>query len=288
LAPALRRSLLARRQQSPAAYGWRRTRWSGARLALEGQAQRGISWSAETVRRGRQARDGVGKRSQLAAPDSAPERAAKGARIRPRSEPLGPRAALLLADELELPRLPPVGAPWMPKATPAEVRRPGRNEPRHRAGAWHRRTGRVRSGLWLRPVNGWFLDWLNLLDRAYPARRWDRILAADNDKIHQATLLQRWRRQHSRLQLLLLPADCPRANPLERCCGERHDKVRRHHRRKRRRDLVHAGKRRLPQNGAWRCPRSEIYQAVEGTQALKQPTACSSSAVACMSDLVVV
>ena len=34
LAPSLRRSLLALLAKSPAAYGWCRTRWSGATLAL--------------------------------------------------------------------------------------------------------------------------------------------------------------------------------------------------------------------------------------------------------------
>src|SRR4051812_19568013 len=51
LAPALRRSLLALRGKSPAAYGWCRTRWSCATLALSLEARRGLRVSAETVRR---------------------------------------------------------------------------------------------------------------------------------------------------------------------------------------------------------------------------------------------
>ena len=51
LTPSLRRSLLALLGKTPAAYGWCRTRWSCASLALQLQAQRGIRLSAETVRR---------------------------------------------------------------------------------------------------------------------------------------------------------------------------------------------------------------------------------------------
>ena len=51
LAPTLRRSLLALLKAPPRAYGWCRTRWSCATLALTLEAKRGIKVSAETVRR---------------------------------------------------------------------------------------------------------------------------------------------------------------------------------------------------------------------------------------------
>src|SRR3954454_20574841 len=49
--PSLRRSLLALLKKSPSAYGWCRTRWSCAPLALQLEVQRGFRVSAETVRR---------------------------------------------------------------------------------------------------------------------------------------------------------------------------------------------------------------------------------------------
>src|SRR3982750_4697462 len=104
--PSLRRSLLALLKKSPAAYGWCRTRWSCATLALQLAVQRGICLSAETVRRCLHALDWVWKRAQLAAQDNDPKRAAKLARIRHISEHLGPREALLFADELDLHLLP--------------------------------------------------------------------------------------------------------------------------------------------------------------------------------------
>jgi transposase len=279
--PSLRRSLLALLGKSPATYGWCRTRWSCATLALQLAAQRGFRVSAETVRRCLQALDWVWKRAKLTTKDNDPERAAKLARIRRIFERLGPREALLFSDELDLHLLPKVGAQWMPRATQVEVMTPGRNEQRHLAGALDLRTGRVYHRLWFRKVNGLFLDLLNLLDSVYPARCWDRIyVVADNDKIHKAKPVERWLKQHPRFRLLFLPTYCPRANPIERCFGDLHDKVTRNHRRKRIRDLVADVERHLQQNGPWRYRLSEIYYAAEVTRALKKQAALPSSAVA--------
>jgi transposase len=278
---SFRRSLLALLRKSPAAYGWCRTRWSCATLALQLKAQRGIRVSAETVRRCLHALDWVWKRAKLAAKDSDPERTSKLARIRRVCERLGPREALLFADELDLHLLPKVGAQWMPRATQVEVMTPGKNERRHLAGALDVRTGQVHHCLWFRKMTGLFLDLLNLLDRLYPARRFDRIyVVVDNYKIHKAKAVQRWLRQHPRFQLLFLPTYCPRANPMERCFGDLHDQVTRNHRRKRMRDLVSDVQRHLAQNGPWPYQLSEIYDAAEVTQAMKKQTPLSASAVA--------
>ncbi len=51
LRPTLRRSLLALLKAPPRAYGWCRTRWSCATLALMLPSKRGIAISAETMRR---------------------------------------------------------------------------------------------------------------------------------------------------------------------------------------------------------------------------------------------
>jgi transposase len=281
LTPSLRRSLLALLQKSPAAYGWCRTRWSCATLALQLEVQRSIRMSAETVRRCLHALGWVGKRAKLVAKDSDPERMSKLARIRRICEGLGPREALLFADELDLHLLPKVGAQWMPRATQVEVMTPGKNERRYLAGALDVRTGWVHHCVWFRKMTGLFLDLLNLLDRAYPTRRFDRIyVVADNYKIHKAVAVERWLQQHPRFVLLFLPTYCPRANPIERCFGDLHDKVTRNHRRKRRRDLVHDVQRHVAQNGPWPYQLSEIYQSIEVTQALKKQSGLASSAVA--------
>jgi hypothetical protein len=45
----------------------------------------------------------------------------------------------------------------------------------HLAGALNLCTGQVHHCLWFRKRTGLFLDLLNLLERAYPARRLDRV-----------------------------------------------------------------------------------------------------------------
>jgi DDE superfamily endonuclease len=70
-------------------------------------------------------------------------------------------------------------------------------------------------------------------------RRSDRIaVVVDNDRIHQAPAVQPWLAAPPHLERLWLPADCPRAQPIERVFGDVHDKITRRRKRKRWRDRV--------------------------------------------------
>jgi transposase len=125
LLPTLRRSLLALLKASPRAYGWCRTRWSCATLALTLQTTRGITVSAETLRRWLHEVGGVWKRAKLVAKDDDPQRVSRLARIRWVIEQLKFGEALVFADELDIHLWPKVGSAWMPKGTPLEVMTPG-------------------------------------------------------------------------------------------------------------------------------------------------------------------
>ena len=271
LASSLRRSLLALLGKSPSAYGWCRTRWSGATLALSLQARRGIQVSAETVRRWLHGLGWRWKRTKLAAKDNDPERTAKLAAIRFAVETLSPRQALLFVDELDIALLPKTGYQWMPKGTQVEVLTPGKNEKQYLAGAWDSRTGVVPSRVGPRKTNALFRSLLDMLETRYPARRYDRsYVVVDNYKIHKAQAVERWLAAHSRFELLFLPTYCPRANPIERIFGDTHDKVTRHHKRKRLRDLAADVGRHLDRNGPWPYRLSMIYQEPVVTTALQQ------------------
>jgi putative transposase len=271
LAPSLHRSLLALLSKSPAVYGWCRTRWSCATLALSLQARRGIQVSAETVRRWWHSLGWRWKRAKLSAKDNDPARTAKLARIRLAVETLRPRQALLFADELDIALLPKSGYQWMPKGTQVEVLTPGKNEKHYLAGAWDGRTGTVHYRFGPRKTNQLFRDLLDTLELRYPARRYDRIyVVADNYKIHKAQAVEQWLAAHPRFELLWLPTYCPRANPIERIFGDTHDKVTRNHKRKRLRDLVADVGRHLERNGPWLYRLSKIYQEPDITTALKK------------------
>jgi hypothetical protein len=82
LADDLRRKLTALLRCVPRAFGWMRTRWSGACWALTLSRQVGYTISAETVRRWLPQADYVWKRPSLVARDEDPARATLLARIR--------------------------------------------------------------------------------------------------------------------------------------------------------------------------------------------------------------
>jgi transposase len=121
LTPSLQRSLGAILKPRPRAWGWWRTRWSCATLALEMQARRGVQVSTETVRRGLHELGWVWQRTKLAAKDDDPQRVEKLARIRVVFEHLQAKAALCWADELDIHLLPQVGHQWMPQGEQVEV-----------------------------------------------------------------------------------------------------------------------------------------------------------------------
>jgi transposase len=72
LAPSLQRSLLALLQKPPVVFGWCRTRWSCATLALTLEARRGFRVSAETIRRWLHGLGWRWKRTKLIAKDNDP------------------------------------------------------------------------------------------------------------------------------------------------------------------------------------------------------------------------
>jgi transposase len=99
LLPLVRRSLLALLETSPRASGWCRTRWSCATRALTLPAKRGITVSAETLRRWLHEVGWVWKRAARVAKDDTPHRVERLARIRWVLEQLTFGEALGAADE---------------------------------------------------------------------------------------------------------------------------------------------------------------------------------------------
>jgi len=144
LMPGLKRSWGARLKASPRAYGWCRTRWSGATLAAHRQTHHGLEVSAWPLRRWLHERDGVWKRATLVAQDHAPQRGERLARIRWHAAHGQAHALLVFADDRDIPLLPNIGAAWIPKGSQAEVLTPGPNDKHSWAGALHRATGTIR------------------------------------------------------------------------------------------------------------------------------------------------
>ncbi len=239
LTPSLKRSVHALLTTAPRAFGWCRTRWSCATLAVEVQVRRGIRVSAETMRHWLHELGWAWKRAKVVAKDDDPQRVEKLARIRLAFEQLRAGTALFFADELDINLLPKVGYQWMPKGEQVEVMTPGTNEKRYLAGALDLTTGTITHCVWYRKQTGLFLDLLQTLDRTHPAPLFSRLtVVVDNAKLHKAQKVQQWLAAHPRFELLYLPTYCPRANPIERAFGDVHDKCTRNHTRKRMWHLV--------------------------------------------------
>jgi transposase len=270
LTPSLKRSVAALLKTVPRTWGWCRTRWSCATLALELQARRGVQVSTETMRRWLHDLGWVWKRAKLAAKDDDPQRVEKLARIRVVWEYLPAQAALFFADELDIPLLPKVGYQWMPKGDQVEVLTPGTNEKRYLAGALDLRTGMIVHRVWWRKTHGLFLDLLQALDHAYPPLRFPHLyVVVDNYKIHKAQAVAQWLAVHPRFELLFLPTYCPKASPIERAFGDVHDKCTRNHKRKRLWAVVRDVEQHFSVNGPWHYELSQIYYTAEVTAAVQ-------------------
>ena len=281
LTPSLQRSVLALLKAVPQTYGWCRTRWSCATLALTWQTTRGMTVSAETMRRWLHALGWGWKRAKLVAKDDDPHRVARLARIRWVFEQLTSGEAMVFADELDIHLLPKVGCAWMPKGSQLEVMTPGQNQKHYLAGALDLATGTLRHCLGARKTNVLFRDLLELLETSYPAERYTRVyVVVDNYKIHKAKAVQQWLAAHPRVRLLFLPTYCPRANPIERAFGDVHDGCTRHHRRKRLPDLVADVEDHLHVNGPWPYKLSDLYDEPAVTAAITQIAAEEQTTVA--------
>jgi transposase len=271
LVPTLRRSLVALLKAAPRAYGWCRTRWSCATLAATLQTTRGITVSAETLRRWVHQVGWVWKRAKLVAKDDDPQRVHRLARIRFVFEQLKQSEALVFADELEIHLLPKVGCAWMPKGSQVEVMTPGQHHKHYVAGALDPATGTLFHCLGARKTNALLRDLLDVLEARYPAEQYIRIyVVVDNYKIHTAKAVEQWLAAHPRVTLLFLPTYCPRANPIERAFGDVHDCCTRNHQRKRLPELVADVEDHLHRNGPWPYKLSDLYDEPAVTAAVEK------------------
>jgi transposase len=275
------RSVLSLLKRAPAAYGWCRTRWSCATLALQLAARRGFRVSRETIRRALHQLGYAWKRARHAARDDDPERVTRLARIRHLCETLPRDAALFFADELDIHLLPKLGYEWMLKGTQKEVETPGTNQKQYLAGALNHLTGKLIGAVGEKKNRFLFIRLLEMIDRGCPARQFTKVyVVADNYKIHKARAVAEWLAKHPRFEVVWLPSYCPRANPIERAFGDVHDKCTRNHKRKRLGDLVGDVVWHLKVNGPWRYRLSELYYTPEVTQAVVELKATANLKVA--------
>jgi len=119
--------------KTPQDFGFFRTRWSCALLALLLWEQEGIRISPETVRRGMRQMEFAWRRHRPVVGPHDPEYDAKLGKIRHLISSLAADETVVFQDEVDVHLNPKIGACWMPRGEQAEVITPGNNEKRHLA-----------------------------------------------------------------------------------------------------------------------------------------------------------
>lgn len=219
--------------QNPQELGWQRTSWTRELLARQLAEETSITVHETHV--GRLLRDlGMRWGRPRPAPLRYTTRAAKSRKVNKLKrmiEQLPSDEVAVYADEVDIHLNPKIGPCWMPRGVQFEVETPGKNQKRYVFGGLNAKTGHV---VWLaseRKNSGVFIEWLELLRRAY--RRYRTIhVVCDNYIIHKSKKTLAAVAKMRGVMLHFLPPYSPEHNPIERLWGELHANVTRNHKRK--------------------------------------------------------
>jgi putative transposase len=217
--------------KTPRDFGFFRTRWSCALLALLLWEQERIRISPETVRRGMRQMEFVWRRPRPVVGPRDPEYDTKLRKIQRLIASLAADETVVFQDEVDIHLNPKIGACWMPRGEQAEVVTPGNNEKRHLAGSLHWRTG----SLLLSPPGqrrnaDLFVAHLDDLRRRLRSYRVIHVVC-DNARFHDCRKVQAFLAQHpGRIVLHFLPKYAPETNPIERIWWHVHETLTRNHR----------------------------------------------------------
>jgi transposase len=215
---------------TPRAFGFFRSRWSCATLALLLAWLHYVQVSAETVRRWLHAHRIVWRRPRPVLKRQDPERQAKLEGLRELLLHLPETETAVFEDEVDLQLNPKIGSMWMPKGQQTEVVTPGDNDKCYAAGSLHWRTGKLLLTMGDNRDGKLFVRHLHELRRRL--RRYQKIhVICDNAKYHHHCW-EVWEfvyRYGDRVVLHFLPKYAPELNPIERVWWVLHEQITRNH-----------------------------------------------------------
>jgi transposase len=219
-----RRELCHAMEQSPVqAGGYRFGYWTAATLAAHVAQVVGISLSAATVRRLLHALTYRWRRPRLTLPLD-PAAPAIMWQLFERIMQAPAEAAIVCMDECDVHLLPVLRAMWLRRAQQGDVPTPGANRKRAVFGALEWSTGRWLYHVTERKRASEFIAFLEHLARAYADR--PLLVVLDNASIHHAHAVTAWLGEHTRVQLLYLPAYTGhRNNPVEKVWWRLKDQI---------------------------------------------------------------
>jgi transposase len=216
--------------QTPRAFGFLRSRWCCAALALLLWQKHRVRVSRETVRRWLHRHDLVWRRPRPVLTRTDPQRAAKLAELRQLLLTLPDDETVVFQDEVDVNLNPKIGCMWMAKAKQAEVATPGDNAKCYLAGSLHWRTGALFTTRGDKRDAALFVAHLHELRRKL--RRYKKVhVICDNAKFHHDSwaVWEFVHRHGERVVLHFLPKYAPECNPIERVWWVLHDRITRNH-----------------------------------------------------------
>ena len=221
------------RTRTPRDFGYCRSRWSCATLALVLLDTHRVAAGPEAVRRMLHAHGLVWRRPRPVPGKTDPQKAWKLRKIRELLRDLPADEAAVFQDEVDLNLNPDIGCMWMPKGEQAEVVTPGTNVKRYLAGSMSWRTGELVETLGGRRNADLFVAHLHDLRRRFRHYKVIHVIC-DNARFHTPdgskavrAFLAQW---GHRVKLHYLPAYSPNDNPVERVWWHLREQVTRNHR----------------------------------------------------------
>jgi len=221
------------RALTPRDFGYCRSRWCCATLALVLRDTHRVRVSAETVRRCLHRQNLVWRRPRPVLGPSDPQRTWKLRKIRELLRDLPPDEAAVFQDEVDLNLNPDIGCMWMAKGEQAEVVTPGNNVKRYLSGSMSWRSGELVVTQGTRRNAELFVQHLDDLRRSF--RHYKKVhVICDNARFHTikgSRLVRQFLAEHGdRIVLHYLPAYSPQDNPIERVWWHLHEQITRNHR----------------------------------------------------------
>jgi putative transposase len=219
-------------ERSPRDFGFLRSRWTCAVVAVLLLSLYQLAVSRETVRRWLHQDNLVWRRPRPVLRRQDPCRQGKLRALRHLLAHLPEDEVAVFEDEVDINLNPKIGSMWMRRGQQAEVETPGDNAKRYLAGSMNWRTGT----LWVTEGNkrDGALFVRHLEDLRLRLRRYRVIhVICDNARFHQAAKCKRvqeyLKRWGHRIVLHYLPLYAPETNPIERVWWHLHDEITRNH-----------------------------------------------------------
>lgn len=219
------------RQQTPRDFGFLRSRWSCATVALLLWEEHRLNISDETIRRHLHRQNLVWRRPRPVLGPKDPQYAQKLRQIRHLLAHLPEEETAVFQDEVDINTNPKIGSMWMLRGQQAEVITPGNNVKRYLAGSLHWRTGKLLVSEPGTQRNAkLFVKHLDDLRKRLRGYRHIHVIC-DNAKFHDCRLVDEFlRRWGHRITIHFLPKYAPQTNPIERVWWHLHEEITRNHR----------------------------------------------------------